>query len=75
MEKLKSATTKTNSRYLYLPFHAIKCRYCSEYNYGMHFYYISNEFINYYNEFRNGRPRAPDMHDPEITTMVGQIFI
>ena len=23
----------------------------------MHFYYISNEFINYYNEFRNGRPQ------------------
>ena len=41
----------------------------------MHFYYISNEFINYYNEFINGRPRAPDMHDSEITIMVGQIFI
>ena len=23
----------------------------------MHFYYITNEFINYYNEFRNGRPQ------------------
>ena len=23
----------------------------------MHFYYISNEFINYYNEFINGRPQ------------------
>ena len=36
--------------------------------YGMHVYYMSNEFIN-------GGPRAPDMHDSEITIMVGQIFI
>ena len=40
----------------------------------MHFYYISNEFINYYNEFINDRPRALDMHDSEIAMMVGQIL-